>query len=220
MPMTRMRLLCAALVAAALSWSGMATRAEAHPHIWITVQTVVVYEKGAFVGVRHTWTFDEYYSSMAIEGLDKNKDGVYDREELAELAKVNVDGLKEFAYFTFPALAGQPLKVGDASDYWLEHKGGLLALHFTLPFEKPVLAEAKGLIIAIHDPSFFIAFEPAKIDPVKLSEGAPKGCEAKIGPPPILKSGAPGTKLEEMQAQIAALGGNPARVILVECGGP
>src|SRR5262245_25720518 len=28
---------------------------------------------------------------MAIEGLDKNNDGVYSREELAELAKVNIE---------------------------------------------------------------------------------------------------------------------------------
>ena len=34
---------------------------------------------------------------MAVEGLDTNKDGKYSREELAELAKVNVTSLKDFA---------------------------------------------------------------------------------------------------------------------------
>ena len=126
--------------------------AEAHPHVCITFETTVLYDKGTFAGVRHKWTFDEFYTTMAIEGLDKNKDGIYDREELAELAKVNIEGLKDFAYFTFPALAGKEMQLGEARDYWLEHKDGLLSLHFTLPFASPVLSEAKGLTISVYDP--------------------------------------------------------------------
>src|SRR5215510_2431854 len=69
----------------------LAGPAAAHPHVWITVETMLLYDKGTFTGLRHKWTFDQYYTAMAIEGLDKNKDGKYDREELAELAKVNID---------------------------------------------------------------------------------------------------------------------------------
>jgi len=127
----------AGLVAGALMCGGLITEAAAHPHVYITFETTVLYDKGTFAGVRHKWMFDEFYTTMAIEGLDKNKDGVYDREELAELAKVNIEGLKDFAYFTFPALAGKELAVGEARDYWLEHKDGLLSLHFTLPFATP-----------------------------------------------------------------------------------
>ena len=29
------------------------------------------------IGIRHAWTFDEFYTAMAVEGLDANKDGVY-----------------------------------------------------------------------------------------------------------------------------------------------
>src|SRR6185503_7410802 len=111
--------------------------AAAHPHVWITVETTLMYDKGGFSGLHHKWTFDQYYTAMAIEGLDKNKDGKYDREELAELAKVNIDGLKEFAYFTYPVAGGQEVKVGEARDYWLEHKDGGLSLIFTLPFANP-----------------------------------------------------------------------------------
>ena len=75
----------------------------------MTVESTLLYENGAFTGFQHKWTFDEFYSAMAVEGLDTNKDGKYRREELAELAKVNVTSLKDFGYFTFPQLAGQPL---------------------------------------------------------------------------------------------------------------
>jgi ABC-type uncharacterized transport system substrate-binding protein len=196
----------------------LATTAEAHPHVWITFETTVIYDNGAFVGVRHKWSFDEFYTAMAIEGLDKNKDGIYDREELAELAKVNIEGLKDFAYFTFPALAGKEIKVGEARDYWLEHKDATLSLIFTVPFANPVLMEAKGLTISVYDPTYFIAFDLAKTDPAKLSEGAPKGCEAKVGAPTEQPGKDPG--IDSLQNQLGALGVSIAKTIRVECNGP
>src|SRR5262245_66551414 len=133
---------------------GLPSPLAAHPHVWITVETTLLYDKGAFSGLRHKWTFDQYYTAMAIEGLDKNKDGKYDREELAELAKVNIDGLKEFAYFTTASVGGQELKFEAPSDYWLEHRDGVLSLNFTLSFAEPVSTDAKGLTFAVQDPTF------------------------------------------------------------------
>jgi ABC-type uncharacterized transport system substrate-binding protein len=107
--------LCA--IALALLVAGLAGPAASHPHMWITVETTVLYDKGNFTGLQHKWVFDEYYTAMAIEGLDKNNDGVYSREELAELTKVNMDGLKEFGYFTYPVADGKDVKIQDQSDY-------------------------------------------------------------------------------------------------------
>lgn len=96
--------------------------AAAHPHVWVTVKTTVLYDNGKIIGFRHKWTFDEFYTAMAIEGLDTNKDGIYSREELAELAQVNIDGLKEFAYFTYPKLGKKELAVDAPKDYWLDYE--------------------------------------------------------------------------------------------------
>ena len=82
-----------------LAAGGLSTPAQAHPHVWITTQTTVLYDNGTFVGLRHKWIFDELYSATAVEGLDKNGDGKYDRDELAELAKADVEGLHEFVLF-------------------------------------------------------------------------------------------------------------------------
>ena len=70
--------------------------------------------------------------------------------------------------------------MGEARDYWLEHKDGLLALHFTLPFAQPVLAEAKGFSFAVYDPEYFIAFELEGAEAVMLGAGAPKGCSVRL----------------------------------------
>lgn len=121
--MTQSRAMTTATAAAvfcvtALTCSGVAL---AHPHVWVTTETTVLYDNGTIVGLRQNWSFDEFYTSMALQGLDTNNDGVYDRSELAELAKVNMDGLKEFDYFTIVKLVTEKLKLDAPKDFWLEH---------------------------------------------------------------------------------------------------
>jgi ABC-type uncharacterized transport system substrate-binding protein len=158
--------------------------ANAHPHVWVTVKSTVLYKNEAITGLQEAWTFDEFYTATAIEGLDKNGDGKYDRQELQPLAQVNVDGLKEFGYFTFAKLGDGDLKFNAPVDYWLEHTAdGILTLHFTLPLAQPVLADAPEFTFSVHDPSYFIAFSLAKDHPVNLGTGAPPGCSAAIHDP-------------------------------------
>ena len=107
---------CAALVGAAY-----AAPAVAHPHVWISVEATVIYENGTIAGLRQRWTFDEFYSAMAVQGLDANNDGNYDQSELAELAKVNVEGLKDYEYFTFARLREQQLAFDAPKDSVMEY---------------------------------------------------------------------------------------------------
>lgn len=177
-----------------------ASPASAHPHVWVTYETTVIYDQGAIKGVGHIWTFDDMYTAMAVQGLDKNSDGKYDREELAELAKVNMDGLKDFDYFTFANLGSSKLKFDGPKDWWLEHTNGILRLHFTMPLAQPVLADAEGFNFSIYDPSFFIAFEPEKTDALKLAS-APDGCTASFIEPSADQAAADAAKLGEAMAQ-------------------
>jgi ABC-type uncharacterized transport system substrate-binding protein len=68
--MTRLRLLTGTL--AALLYAAWVPPADAHPHVWVTVEATVLHGQGGFVGLRYKWTFDEAYTATAIEGLDKN----------------------------------------------------------------------------------------------------------------------------------------------------
>lgn len=188
------RALAAASIAGLLMVSAGAARA--HPHVWVTYEATIVYDKGAVTGVEHIWSFDDMYTAMAIQGLDKNNDGVYSREELDELAKVNMEGLKDFSYFTFAKLNGTELKFAGPADPWLEHTNGILRLHFRMPLEQPVLAEAEGLNFSIYDPSYFIAFEPEKTDALKLAS-APEGCTAQFVDPATEKNSEDAKKLGE-----------------------
>ena len=174
-----------AMTAAVAGLSCATSHALAHPHVWVTMKETVLYDKAAITGLQQAWTFDEIYTQQAIEGLDKNGDGKYDREELKELAQVNIDGLKEFEYFTFAKLGDKPLKFNPPVDYWLEYTAkGILTLHFTLPLEQPVPADATGFNFAVFDSSYFIAFDFAEADPIKLSANAPTTCKPSIHEPP------------------------------------
>lgn len=173
--------------------------AAAHPHVWVTVETTVLYEGGSITGLKHKWAFDDMYTAMAIQGLDANGDGQYSREELAELAQVNIDGLKEFGYFTVAKLGGTAVKAKDPIDYYLEYTDGVLSLYFTLPFAQPVLADAPDFNFAVFDESFFIAFDFDKDNPVKLSAGAPEGCTPNIG--------IPENELDQLKALNESFGG-------------
>ena len=163
---------------------GMAREADAHPHVWVTVETEIVYDQGkAITGFKYKWTFDEMYSSFAIMDLDKNNDGKYDREELAELAEINVAALKEFDYFTFPKLAGKVLDREPPKDYWLEYKDEKLTLYLTIPLKTPLpQAEVKNFSFHVYDPTYYVDFAFAAENPVRLS-AAPPGCAPLVKDP-------------------------------------
>ena len=117
--------------------------AQAHPHVWVTMQTELVYAPdGSITGIRHAWSFDDMFSTFATQGMESKEKGKFTREELAPLAKVNVESLKEFGYFTFATADGTKAELTDpASGYWLDYKDEVLTLNFVLPFKTPVKAK-------------------------------------------------------------------------------
>jgi ABC-type uncharacterized transport system substrate-binding protein len=155
--------------------------AQAHPHVWITASSELVYAPdGSVTGVRHAWTFDDMFSSYALQGIESKTKGVYSREELAPLAQTNIESLKDFAYFTFAKADGKKEKFVEPVDYFLEYKDAALTLHFTLPLKTPV--KSKELALEVFDPSFFIDFKLADKNPIRLV-GAPADCQMKFQRP-------------------------------------
>src|SRR6188474_3816590 len=91
-----------ARILVALSLAAFATAAQAHPHVWVTFKSEVVYAPdGTVTGIRHAWAFDDMFSTFATQGIDAKEKGKFTRQELAPLAEVNVTSLKEFDYFTY-----------------------------------------------------------------------------------------------------------------------
>jgi ABC-type uncharacterized transport system substrate-binding protein len=172
--------LATALAALAMS---IAT-ASAHPHVWVTIKSELVFAPdGSVTGVRHAWTFDDMFSVFATQGLEAKTKGEFTREELAPLAEVNVTSLKEYDYFTYAKANGKKLEFNDpAAGYYLDYdkKETVLTLHFLLPLKQPV--KPKDLTLEVYDREFFVDFSFAEKDPAKLV-GAPAQCKLTVGKP-------------------------------------
>src|SRR5205085_1661867 len=153
---------------AALVFAG--TAAFAHPHVWVTVKSELVYAAdGTITGVRHAWTFDDMFSTFAVQGITAKKKDHFTREELAPLAEVNVSSLKEYDFFTYATVNGKPVEFNEPpAGYYLEFdpKDTVLTLYFMLPLKAPV--KSKDLTVEVFDREFFVDFSFAEKSPVKL----------------------------------------------------
>ena len=158
---------------AALMLGGVA---EAHPHVWIDAAGEVLFTDGAITGMRHHWTFDEYFSAWAIQGLDADGDGELTAAELQPLAEENIDGLDFYSYYTFADPQGLDghAAVADARDPSMSYADGRVTLTFTMSFAEP--QRVGGTYdIEVGDPEYYAAFTFPEAGSVTL-EGAPAGC--------------------------------------------
>lgn len=159
--------------------ASLATPAVAHPHVWVTAREDVIFDpQGRIAAVRGAWVFDDMYSAFATQGLAANGQ-LATKDQLAPLAKTNIDSLAEFDYFTFAKLAGNKVEFGAPTDYSLEERPDkLVVLTFTLPLKDPSLP-GKAFTLQVYDPTYFVAFSLDDKEPVDLV-GAPKGCSVSV----------------------------------------
>jgi len=152
----------------------------------VAVKSEVVFgADGKVTAIRHAWNFDEMYSTFSTQGL--GTDGKPPTAaQLQPLAKVNVESLAEFDFFTYARYAGNKPEFGAPVDYSLEPEpNNTVTLHFTLPLKKPVDAK-KPFSFQVYDPTYFVSFSFEKTAPVKL-EHAPPGCSTStLDPNPLV----------------------------------
>jgi ABC-type uncharacterized transport system substrate-binding protein len=155
---------------------------SAHPHVLVDAKSEIVFnEKGLIASVRQIWRFDPAFSAYAIQGLDTDGNGELSDAELQPLAKINVESLKEFDFFTYLTVGDDELDFVEPKEYWLQFDGDQLTLFYELPLKAPV-AVAPETTLEVFDPEYFVAFNFVKDDPVTL-DGAPEGCTATYYPP-------------------------------------
>lgn len=215
-----MKLRRAALALIAATVAGSA--AEAHPHVFVDAKAEIVFDgEGRIAALRNIWQFDEAFTAFAVQGLDADNDGKLTDDELKPLAKVNIDSLKEFDFFTWLTVGGTSFKFVTPTEYWLEFHGSRLTLFYTLPLETPAKVGPKTTI-EVFDPEYFVAFTFIKKDPVRL-DGAPAGCSAVYKPPGELDAatmaviGSIPVDQPDLPADLQAAASVLANLILVTC---
>lgn len=168
--------------------------AAAHPHVWVTVRSRIVFADGKVAGVTHDWVFDEMYSSFATQGLAKAGELVK-RETFAPLAQENAGNLAQIGYFTTLKIGGKTMEFAPVTDYWMEERPDhLVVFHVSLPLKTPT-PPGRYFSLLVADPEFFIDFEFDDKDPISLAY-APDGCSASLAKPKPLE-GEEKQKLDE-----------------------
>ena len=173
------------IVMAAMTACFACSPAQAHPHVWIEMQSDVVFtEDGLIKGVDLEWTFDDGYTQMALDGLDVDGDGLYSQNELAPLTKENIESLKDYEYFTVMRANGEQQKIGEVTDFGQVWSNNKLTLHFQVPLEKPVDPKKEEFVLKVYDPEFFIAIDYMQNDPVDVVGKIPESCKLVVKPVP------------------------------------
>jgi ABC-type uncharacterized transport system substrate-binding protein len=194
-----------------------AVPALAHPHVWVIVRAELLYgPDGKVSAIRHAWTFDEGYSAFVTQGMVS--EGRLDTVGAGELARTNVESLAESGYFTTLRAGGTKQAFAAPRDAELGLDGRQLTLRFTLPLQNP--AASARLLFDVADPSFFVDFQLADGDPVRL-ENAPAGCSVSVQRPKPAAKVDEGTLSEAMfqalSATTSSIGGSFATRTLVSC---
>jgi ABC-type uncharacterized transport system substrate-binding protein len=206
---------CFAALAMTMAMLFGTSPASAHPDVWVTSASELIYATdGSITGVRHAWTFDEMFSSYALDGVESKAKGVFTREELAPLAQVNVESLKEFGFFTFAIADGKKQKFLEPVDYYLEYKAPALVLHFTLPFKTPF--KSKQLKLEVFDPTRFVEFSLQQEQPVTLV-AAPAACKLDVQRPDTPSKARKPGELSEEDDDHSSHGAMVVNRITVDC---
>lgn len=173
--------------------------AAAHPHVWVTTKAELAYgADGALTGVRHAWTFDPGYSAFAAQGLGAAGDGKATPDELAPLARENVESLAESGYFTRLKAGSRKLEFAEPREPRMSLADGQLTLSFLLPLKVPVQPGSSAVTLEVYDPTYFVSFSLAPGDDVVRLEGAPATCRTTVVRPKTeAASAAPSGALNE-----------------------
>ena len=165
-----------------LCFLSAATEAQAHPHVFVVAREKILFgSDGKISGIRAAWTFDDMYSAFAIQGLG-DPDKILTKEQLAPLAKTNVESLAEFGWFTVLKVGGKAALFSDPVDYALEETADkLVTLTFTLPLKVPI-GTGSFASLQVYDPTYFVSFDYDNKDPIALV-GAPSGCSVSVAKP-------------------------------------
>lgn len=212
------------LFALAAAWSAVAVQpALAHPHVLVDAKAEIVFDgDGQITAIRQIWQFDQAFTAFAVQGLDANGDGQLTDDELEPLAKVNVESLSEYDFFTYLTIGGKDQEFVQPDEYWLQFHDGRLTLFYTLPLKSPAKVDAQ-VMLEIFDPEYFVAFTFLPDDPVKL-DGAPSTCAATYHPPQELDAqtmtilGAIPADQRELPPALVEAASVLANTVTVDCG--
>lgn len=122
-----------------------------HPHVFITGNITLEFNSDGFRGFLVNWSFDEFFSSMIANDYDKNRNGVFDRNEQAAIYNGAFINLKNFNYFTTIRTKNEPYLIKSVTRFKASLKNGKMGYSFFIPVKKDV----NEIIFSQYDNTYY-----------------------------------------------------------------
>ena len=134
----------------------------AHPHMFITSETTVVFNSEKLEGFFVEWTFDDMFSGTIIDEYDKDKNGSFDVKETAIVKKNAFDYVAESKYFIDLKINGKVQIIKIISRFTAKIKNNRLVYRFFVPMN--LKAQKKDTVVnfSVFDETFYIDFDVKK----------------------------------------------------------
>ncbi|MCB9946610.1 MAG: DUF1007 family protein [Rhodospirillaceae bacterium] len=202
---------------AALAVAVPAAPAAGHPHGWIDVQSTVVFDgAGRITALSLDWLFDDIYSVFILDGLPA--DGEARGAALREIARQDLENLREYGYFTDLRVDGARVETGMVDEFDTGLRDERLWLRFTVPLQTPVDPRADAVTFAVYDPTYFLEVLHVEETPVILAGAGTAGCSARVRQPaPTLEAIGLAASLDRSESAGDTLGEVFAQWVTITC---
>jgi len=145
--------------------------AFAHPHVFAEANLEIVRnDAGEATEIRHVWRFDELFSSSLFLDFDANGNGVFDIEELDDIANVTKTSLADFDYYTDVRNGDEFVDLLPPGTYFADYQDGQLLLVLSIALANPQSMQG-DFRISVSDPTYYVAMDFVGEDAITLSGG-------------------------------------------------
>lgn len=131
----------------------------AHPHLFVDAILTAVFDEKGLAGFEEYWEFDEMFSTMIVEEHDKNRDGIFDDEEIELIKNKAFMNLKNFGFFTHITIDGKTFRIVYVKDFKAEIKGEKISYSFFIPCHVAACSRNKIIKISIYDTTYYTAIQ-------------------------------------------------------------
>ncbi len=141
----------------------------AHPHIWVKYSVQVHFEDHGLAGFTQQWKFDEMFSNELITMHNLSREGTLSAGEVAVLRQNAFQNLRDYNYFTYISIDGQPFDVQYVTEFnaWLD--GHNLVYEFFVPCTVAAIKAPKSVQLLVFDTEFFVDVSMVNTNPVQVN---------------------------------------------------
>ena len=128
---------------------------KSHPHMWIDLQSEVVFGKdNQIAAISQHWLLGYFSSAALLEDAALHPDGV--SAGLDKQVGDIINNLHEWNYFTHVMIDGEPASIDRVTGYKASIQDNRVRIEFTTSLAAPAELSVSAFSYSIYDPTYYI----------------------------------------------------------------